>query len=134
MFSGCSWSTPLVRAWPAPNQCPHEAPTSMRQALGSRSMHHACPVRNVTGRKRRICGTFVGKWIVPQAAQDLRGHSLNSGEQDIDLVRVRYNRVIPHSAVGRHGHRWSRTMRTVLALSESPNHSQPLNRASSAPR
>ena len=60
-----------------------------------------------------------------QAAQDLRGHSLNSGEQDIDLVRVRYNRVIPHSAVGRHGRRWSRTMRTVLALSESPNHSEP---------
>ena len=39
MFSGCSWSTPLVRAWPAPNQCPHEAPTSVRQALGSRLQH-----------------------------------------------------------------------------------------------
>ena len=66
MFSGCSWSTSLVRAWPAPNQCPHEAPTSVRQALGSRSMHHACPVGIVTGRKRCAYGTYVGKWLEPK--------------------------------------------------------------------
>ena len=60
-----------------------------------------------------------------QAALGPLDHSITVVRRNKDPFRVRYNRVIPHSAVGRHGRRWSRTMRTVLALSESPNHSEP---------